>query len=104
MKVGVLGGGLVGLVVAGHAAATCEVLEADDTVGGHCRSLVRDGYSFDLGGPHILFSRNQEIIEIYAEFARVLRIERVFDIDEGREPTALLRLSDHRQSERRFSR
>ena len=39
MRVGVLGGGLVGLVVAGHAAPECEVLEADDVVGGHCRSL-----------------------------------------------------------------
>ena len=64
MRVGVLGGGLVGLVVAGHAAADCEVLEADDVVGGHCRSLVRDGYCFDLGGPHILFSRNKEILDL----------------------------------------
>jgi protoporphyrinogen oxidase len=60
---GVLGGGIAGLAVAAHAAAECEVLEADDEVGGHCRSLVRDGYTFDLGGPHILFSRNPEILE-----------------------------------------
>jgi protoporphyrinogen oxidase len=75
MPVGVLGGGLVGLVVAGHAAPECEVLEADDVVGGHCRSLVRDGYSFDLGGPHILFSRNQEILDyIFATLGDNLHI------------------------------
>ena len=63
MKIGVLGGGLVGLVVAGQCREhECEVLEADAVVGGHCRSLVRDGYTFDLGGPHILFSKNKEIL------------------------------------------
>ncbi|MFO1059976.1 MAG: FAD-dependent oxidoreductase [Dongiaceae bacterium] len=61
--VGVLGGGIAGLAVAGHAAADCEVLEADTLVGGHCRSLVTDGYTFDLGGPHILFSRDQQILD-----------------------------------------
>jgi protoporphyrinogen oxidase len=39
------------------------VLELDTVVGGHCRSLVEDGYTFDLGGPHILFSRNTEILQ-----------------------------------------
>ena len=63
MRLGVLGGGLVGLVVAGHAGSECEVLEADATVGGHCRSLLSQGYTFDLGGPHILFSRNKEILD-----------------------------------------
>jgi protoporphyrinogen oxidase len=62
-RIGVLGGGLVGLVVAGHVARDCDVLEADHVIGGHCRSLVEQGYTFDLGGPHILFSRNQEILD-----------------------------------------
>jgi protoporphyrinogen oxidase len=63
LKIGILGGGLVGLVVASRCRRhECEVLELDDVAGGHCRSLVEDGYTFDLGGPHILFSRNQEIL------------------------------------------
>ncbi len=62
MKVGVLGGGLSGLVVAGHARHDCEVLEATDRTGGHCRSLVENGYTFDIGGPHILFSNNKDIL------------------------------------------
>ena len=64
MDIGVLGGGLVGLVVASSCRKhRCEVLELDTVVGGHCRSLVEDGYTFDLGGPHILFSRNTEILQ-----------------------------------------
>jgi protoporphyrinogen oxidase len=64
VDIGVLGGGLVGLVVAGSSRKhRCEVLELDAVVGGHCRSLVEDGYTFDLGGPHILFSRNTEILQ-----------------------------------------
>ncbi len=63
MQVGVLGGGLVGLVVAGQCREhDCEVLEADTVTGGHCRTLMRDGYTFDMGGPHILFSKNKEIL------------------------------------------
>lgn len=63
MRIGVLGGGLSGVVVAAHSRHQCEVLEADDRPGGHCQSLLRDGYVFDVGGPHILFSRNQEILQ-----------------------------------------
>lgn len=68
MKIAILGGGLVGLVVASRCKNhDCEILEADDAIGGHCRSFVEDGYTFDLGGPHILFSRNQEIMELFRQ-------------------------------------
>jgi protoporphyrinogen oxidase len=63
MRVGVLGGGLSGLVVAAHSRHDCQVLEATERPGGHCQSLVRDGYTFDVGGPHILFSRNQQLVD-----------------------------------------
>ena len=63
MNIGILGGGLVGLVIGSQCRRhDCEVLEADEAVGGHCRSLVEGGYTFDLGGPHILFSRNKEVL------------------------------------------
>lgn len=63
MTIGILGGGLVGLVIGAHLKQPCEVLEADDVPGGHCRSLVADGYTFDLGGPHIMFSQNKETLD-----------------------------------------
>ena len=65
MRIGILGGGLVGLVVAAECRRhDCEVLEMSDAVGGHCQSLVEDGYTFDVGGPHILFSKNKEILSL----------------------------------------
>ena len=49
----VLGGGLAGLSAA-HAFASKgispHVFEADDTVGGLSKTIVRDGFRFDLGG------------------------------------------------------
>ena len=64
MRIGILGGGLVGLVVGSRCTAyECEILELEAKVGGHCQSLVVDGYTFDLGGPHILFSSNKEILD-----------------------------------------
>lgn len=64
MRVGVLGGGLVGLALAAESRHDCTVLEADEVFGGHCRSLVKDGYTFDLGGPHIIFSRDQKLVDL----------------------------------------
>lgn len=62
MRIGILGGGLAGLVVGSQIDHENEVIEAQDQIGGHCRSLIRDGYIFDRGGPHILFSRDAEIL------------------------------------------
>jgi hypothetical protein len=49
MKIGVLGGGLVGLVVASQCRQhESEVLESESR--GHCWKLGEEGYTFDLGG------------------------------------------------------
>lgn len=66
MKIAILGGGLSGVVVArllqekGHE---CHLFEAQDDLGGLCRSKVIDGFVYDLGGGHILHSRNNETLE-----------------------------------------
>lgn len=60
----ILGAGLAGLT----AALTLQELgetewqtyEREDRVGGHARSIVVDGYTFDFG-PHILFAADPEI-------------------------------------------
>ena len=67
MQVGILGGGLVGLVIGSHCRHDCEILESSERPGGHCQSLVRDGYTFDIGGPHILFSRDKDILAYMLE-------------------------------------
>ena len=61
----ILGGGLAGITTArllherGHTAT---VLEAESKPGGLCRSYTKDGFTFDLGGSHIIFSRDQDVL------------------------------------------
>ncbi|MBY0508150.1 MAG: FAD-dependent oxidoreductase [Bryobacteraceae bacterium] len=62
-RVGVLGGGLAGLTVAAHLDGASEVLEGGSRPGGHCQSVVEEGFTYDAGGPHILFSRNQQTLD-----------------------------------------
>jgi len=63
-KTGILGGGLAGLTVAAHLETECEVLEADERLGGHCQSVREAGFTYDAGGPHIMFSRNQQVLDL----------------------------------------
>lgn len=62
MTLGILGGGLTGLALADLFGDDCEVLEADAACGGLCRTVVRNGFSYDYGG-HILFSRDREALD-----------------------------------------
>ncbi|HXV34251.1 MAG TPA: NAD(P)/FAD-dependent oxidoreductase [Gaiellaceae bacterium] len=65
----VLGGGPAGLT-AGYLLAKLGrpvlVLEADDQVGGLSRTIVRDGYRFDLGG-HRFFTKSPEVESLWLE-------------------------------------
>lgn len=63
MKVGILGGGLTGLTLALLLRADFEVLEKSEECGGLCRSLQEDGFTFDYGGAHIIFSRNKRPVD-----------------------------------------
>ena len=47
---------------------------------------------------------DQQRVEVDAELARILGIERVFGVDEGGHPAAPLRRGDHVQGQRRLSR
>ena len=62
MKIGILGGGLTGLTIASNLKSDCEVLEKNDECGGLCRSFQNEGFTFDWGGAHIIYSKNQAII------------------------------------------
>lgn len=63
MAIGILGGGLAGLTIAAHLEHDCEVLEKESRGGGHCQTVQECGFTYDAGGPHIIFSRNQEMVE-----------------------------------------
>ncbi len=61
--IGVLGGGVSGLSLVANLKKGAEVLERDAVCGGLCSSVVEDGFTFDAAGPHILFSKNQEVLD-----------------------------------------
>jgi protoporphyrinogen oxidase len=65
----VIGAGPAGLTAAyelGKAGRSCVVLEGDDVVGGISRTVVRDGYRFDIGG-HRFFTKVPEVEALWHE-------------------------------------
>ena len=79
MKTAILGGGLSGLTLARILAGRGEdvvVLEAEETIGGLCRSRNGDGFCFDTGGSHIIFSRDTQVLEFMLAVLGENRAER----------------------------
>lgn len=65
MKTVILGGGLSGLTLARllhEKGMDICVLEAEPEYGGLCRSRTDKGFTFDIGGSHIIFSRDTEVL------------------------------------------
>jgi len=61
----ILGGGLSGLALARllhEKGNEVIVLEAEPEYGGLCRSKTEQGFTFDTGGSHIIFSRDTEVL------------------------------------------
>ncbi|MEM0022532.1 MAG: FAD-dependent oxidoreductase [Archaeoglobaceae archaeon] len=58
----VVGAGLAGLCVANELKSNCVVFEAKK-VGGLLNSEKIDGFTFDTGGSHIIFSKDTEILK-----------------------------------------
>ncbi|HUR55076.1 MAG TPA: glycosyltransferase, partial [Gemmataceae bacterium] len=61
----VAGAGPTGLSAAYHLGDDALLVEANDRVGGWCRSLVDNGFTFDFAG-HIMFSNDPYVHEMYA--------------------------------------
>ena len=79
MTTAILGGGLTGCTIARLLAEKGEevvVLEAATDYGGLCRSVTADGFTFDLGGSHIIFSRDEEVLAWMREALGPNRVER----------------------------
>lgn len=84
-KVAILGAGPAGLAVGHELTANgveVVVLERNDYVGGLCRTLVDDGYKFDLGG-HRWFTKNEDLNNWFrrlmeGELVLVNRISRIY--------------------------
>jgi protoporphyrinogen oxidase len=61
----ILGGGLSGITLARLLHEKGEeilVLEAEPVYGGLCRSATEKGFTFDTGGSHIIFSRDNDVL------------------------------------------
>ena len=61
----ILGGGLTGLTL-GHLlyqeGMKFQILEKEPECGGLLRSLQRGGFTFDYGGSHVIFSKDEEVL------------------------------------------
>jgi protoporphyrinogen oxidase len=63
-EVGILGGGISAIALAAQLGEDVEILEKRDTIGGLCATIVEDGFTFDAAGPHIMFSKNKEVLNL----------------------------------------
>ncbi len=69
LKVVIIGAGPAGLTAAyqlGKAGVTSTILESDDVVGGISRTVVRDGWRFDIGG-HRFFTKVRPVEDLWFE-------------------------------------
>src|SRR5205814_1106052 len=60
----VIGAGPTGLSAAYHLGPNSLLLERNGRVGGWCRSIQKDGFTFDFAG-HIMFSNDPYVHEMY---------------------------------------
>ncbi|MFA5221901.1 MAG: FAD-dependent oxidoreductase [Methanoregula sp.] len=73
MKTAILGGGLSGLTLARllhEKGMDLVVLEAEPAYGGLCRSRTDKGFTFDTGGSHIIFSRDENVVAFMRQMIR----------------------------------
>ncbi|MCL5675823.1 MAG: FAD-dependent oxidoreductase [Patescibacteria group bacterium] len=83
MKIGLLGGGITSLAIGYYLKKPYEILEKENRCGGLCRSLIDKGFTFDPYGAHILFSKNQKVLELEKKLVGKnlkyqLRISRIY--------------------------
>jgi len=79
VKTAILGGGLTGVTLARRLRERGEdviVLEAEPEYGGLCRSKLSNGFTFDTGGSHIIFSRDEAVLTFMKEVLNENRTER----------------------------
>jgi protoporphyrinogen oxidase len=65
MKIAILGGGLSGLTLGyllKQIGVDFELVEKEKECGGLMRTLQEDGFTFDYGGSHIIFSKDKEVL------------------------------------------
>ena len=66
-RVGILGGGISGIALASQLGDDVDVLEKRNRIGGLCGTIVENGFTFDAAGPHIMFSKNKEVLKLMVD-------------------------------------
>ena len=66
-SVGILGGGISGVALAAYLGEDVDVLEKSPRTGGLCATIIEKGFTFDAAGPHIMFSKNKEVLNLMIE-------------------------------------
>lgn len=69
-SVGILGGGISGIALAAQLGEDVEVLERNDRIGGLCATIIENGFTFDAAGPHIMFSKNNDVLQRMIDILR----------------------------------
>lgn len=67
MKICILGGGLTGLTLGyllDQKGLSFDILESETECGGLMRSIREQNFTFDYGGSHIIFSKDQEVLDL----------------------------------------
>jgi len=71
----ILGGGIAGLSLANFLQAKAVVVEAENKFGGLSRSYSMAGVDYDIG-PHIIFSKNQEVLDLHTSMIQTNQLKR----------------------------
>jgi protoporphyrinogen oxidase len=66
-RIGILGGGVSGIALAAHLGDDVEVLEKRPRIGGLSSTISENGFTFDAAGPHIMFSKNKDVLGLMVE-------------------------------------
>jgi len=71
----ILGGGIAGLSLASFIDRQAKILESKNEVGGLSRSYAMNGIVHDIG-PHIIFSKNKQVLDLHTTMIETNRIRR----------------------------
>lgn len=66
MKIAILGAGITGLTIArllNESGYEIEVYEKEDKIGGLCRSEIVQGFVYDIGGGHVIYSKDKDVLK-----------------------------------------
>jgi protoporphyrinogen oxidase len=74
-KTGIIGGGIAGLSLGSFLNQDTLILEKEQSLGGLSRSYQMGGIDYDIG-PHIIFSKNKEVLNLHSTMIKTNLLKR----------------------------